>query len=113
MAAIETAYTFPLVADADGVIFIAGSRIPLETVIHYIHYHKLGATPEEIAEDFPSLRLVDVYSVITYYLSHVDEVDQYIAQSDREAEHVRVELGEIAQSPVRGRPIERSRAHRL
>jgi hypothetical protein len=66
-----------------------------------VHYHRAGATPEEIAEDFPSLRLVDVYSVITYYLSRVDEVDQNIAQSDREAEHVRAELGEIAQSPVR------------
>jgi uncharacterized protein (DUF433 family) len=104
MASIETAYTFPLVADADGVIFIAGSRIPLETVVHY---YRAGATPEEIAEDFPSLRLVDVYSVITYYLSHVDEVDQYIAQSDREAQHVRAELGEIAQSPVRGRLLAR------
>jgi hypothetical protein len=72
-----------------------------------LHYYRAGATPEEIAEDFPSLRLVDVYSVITYYVSHVDEVDQYIAQSDREAEHVRAELGEIAQSPVRGRLLAR------
>jgi uncharacterized protein (DUF433 family) len=104
MAAIETAYTFPLVADADGVIFIAGTRIPLETVIHY---HKLGATPEEIAQDFPSLRLVDVYSVITYYLSHLEEVETYMAESDREAEQVRAELGEIAQSPVRERLLAR------
>jgi uncharacterized protein (DUF433 family) len=104
MAAIETAYTFPLLADADGVIFIAGSRIPLETVVHY---YKAGATPEEIAEDFPSLRLVDVYSVITHYLSHVDEVEQYMAQSDGEAAHVRAELGEIAQSPVRERLLAR------
>ena len=104
MVAIETTYTFPLGANADGVIFIAGTRIPLETVIHY---HKLGAAPEEIVEDFPSLRLVDVYSVITYYLSHVDAVEQYMAQSETEAERVRAELGDIAQGPVRERLLAR------
>ena len=75
-----------------------------------VHHYRAGATPEEIAQDFPSLRLADVYSVITYYLSHVDEVETYMAESDREAERVRAELGEIAQSPVRGRLLARKPA---
>lgn len=56
----------PLVRDKDGVLRVAGSRIPIDTVIHA---YEAGATPEEICLDFPTLRLDDVYSILTYYLT--------------------------------------------
>ncbi|MEO0869309.1 MAG: DUF433 domain-containing protein, partial [Cyanobacteria bacterium J06642_11] len=37
-----------------------------------------GATAEEIVEQYPSLQLADVYSVISYYLRRKTEVDAYL-----------------------------------
>src|ERR1700731_3614255 len=64
----------PLSTAADGVIRIAGTRVTLDTVIDTF---LTGASPEEIAQDFPVLRLDDIYAVITYYLRHRDEVDPH------------------------------------
>jgi len=53
----------PLQADADGVIRVAGTRVTLETLIAAFSD---GATAEEIVQQYPSLTLADVYSVIGY-----------------------------------------------
>jgi uncharacterized protein DUF433 len=37
-----------------------------------------GATAEEIAQQYPSVALADVYSVITYYLRHQFDVYAYL-----------------------------------
>jgi uncharacterized protein (DUF433 family) len=63
-AAVEP---IPLSTDADGVIRIAGTRVTLDTVIDTF---MTGSSPEEIAQDFPVLRLDDLYAVVTYYLRH-------------------------------------------
>lgn len=47
-----------------------------------------GATAEEIAQQYPSVALVDVYSVITYYLRHKPDVEAYL--KERKALAVRV-----------------------
>ena len=51
--------------------------------------YKQGDTPEQIAEDFDTLKLEEIYAVITYYLSHRAEVDSYIQQVHEEAERWR------------------------
>jgi uncharacterized protein (DUF433 family) len=53
----------PLVADEDGVIRVVGTRVQLETVVVGFD---AGATAEEIAQQYTSLDLPDVYSVISY-----------------------------------------------
>ena len=60
--------------------------MPLETVVEVFNS---GATAEEIAQDFPVLRLDDVYAVITYYLRHRDEVETYLQTRRAQAEEVR------------------------
>ncbi|MDP9121227.1 MAG: DUF433 domain-containing protein [Acidobacteriota bacterium] len=60
----------PLSTTADGSIRIAGSRVTLDTVIDAF---LTGASPEEIAQDFPVLQLDDIYAVLTYYLRHCDD----------------------------------------
>jgi uncharacterized protein (DUF433 family) len=47
----------PLVADDDGVIRVAGTRVQLETVVIAFD---AGATAEEIAQQYTSLDLADV-----------------------------------------------------
>jgi uncharacterized protein (DUF433 family) len=67
MLSAATVEPIPLSTDANGVIRVAGTRVTLETVVGAF---ETGATPEEIAQDFPVLRLDDIYAVVTYYLRH-------------------------------------------
>jgi uncharacterized protein (DUF433 family) len=55
----------PIHTDADGVVRVAGTRVPLETIVDAF---ETGATAEEIAQQYPTVPLVDVYSVITLSL---------------------------------------------
>ncbi len=51
----------PLTVDDDGVIRVGRTHVTLDTVITAFLD---GATAEEIAQQYPSLDLADVYSVI-------------------------------------------------
>ncbi|HEX3127413.1 MAG TPA: DUF433 domain-containing protein [Thermoanaerobaculia bacterium] len=79
----------PLSTDADGAIRIAGTRITLTTVIDTF---MTGASPEEIAQDFPVLRLDDIYAVITYYLRRREEVDAYLRERRARADAMRRQI---------------------
>jgi uncharacterized protein (DUF433 family) len=79
----------PIHTDADGVVRVAGTRVTLDTIIGAF---ETGATAEEIAQQYASVPLVDVYSVITYYLRHKAEVDVYLSERKMQAERVREEV---------------------
>jgi hypothetical protein len=68
----------------------------LDTVVAAFHD---GATAEEIAEQYPSLQLSDVYAVIGYYLRCRAEVDEYLATRESRADEVRQE-NEAKFSPI-------------
>jgi uncharacterized protein (DUF433 family) len=72
--AAEVVDTIPLCKDAHGVYRVSGSRVTLDLVVRAFNR---GATPEEIAQDFPSLQLPDIYQVIGYYLKHGSELADY------------------------------------
>jgi uncharacterized protein (DUF433 family) len=71
MAMIDT---IPLAKDAGGVYRAGESRVTLDLVVRAFHR---GATAEEIVQDYPSLRLSDVYQVIGYFLRHEAEFKDY------------------------------------
>jgi len=73
----------------DGGYWIGSTRVSLDSVV----YRWLeGLSPETIAECFPALSLEQVYGAIAYYLSHRDEVDQYLKEADTEYEAFRQRL---------------------
>jgi uncharacterized protein (DUF433 family) len=76
----------PLSTDRDGVIRIGGTRVTLDTVVAAFGS---GSTPEEIVQQYPSLRLADVYSVIGYFLHHREEIEEYLERRRGEATEVR------------------------
>ena len=78
----------PIQADADGVIRVASTRVPLDTLVAAFD---AGATAEEIVQQYPAVALADVYSVIAYYLRHHDDIRAYLAARAQEANHVREE----------------------
>jgi uncharacterized protein (DUF433 family) len=81
-----TSRPVPLTVNADGNVLISGTRVPLYAVILAFQQ---GQTAEQIAEDFPSLHLADIYAVISYYLHHKAEVDAYMQSYEKEAAEIR------------------------
>jgi uncharacterized protein (DUF433 family) len=64
-------------------IRIKGTRIDIDFVIELYHAKK---TPEQIAERFHTLELVQVYAAVTYYLQNKDAMDAYLARRAKIAE---------------------------
>lgn len=83
-----TAEPVPLATDADGVVRIGSSRVTLDTLVAAF---REGMTPEGILEQYPSLRLDEVYSVVGYALKHLEEVEAYLRDRRNLAEEVRRE----------------------
>lgn len=86
MIPLTSTEILPLETDADGVVRVGNTRVTLDTVI--VAFTD-GATAEEIAQQYPSLRLADIYSVIGYYLRHRAEVDAYLQLRVQQAEQAR------------------------
>jgi uncharacterized protein (DUF433 family) len=76
----------PLREDAAGALRVGDTRVLLELVIRAFQD---GATPEAIVQRYSTLALADVYAVITYYLRHRGEVEEYLVQREQKAEEVR------------------------
>ncbi len=53
---------------------------------------KLGATAEQIVQSFPSLSLGEVYSSIAYYLTHRQEIEEYLKEQETAADAVQEQL---------------------
>ena len=78
----------PLQTTADGALRIGVTRVTLDTVVEAFLD---GATAEEIVQQYPSLQLEDVYSVLGYYLRRRAEVDSYLEKRQQFAATVRQE----------------------
>ncbi len=83
------ANTPPFRWDEAGGIRIGQSRVTLDSLL--ATYHS-GSTPEEIAVQYPVLRLEDIYSTIAYYLNHRQEIDSYLEQRSQQAQQMRQQL---------------------
>ena len=79
----------PLRVDEHGVVRFAGSRVTLAVVVGAFLD---GTTPEEIARNFDTLKLADIYAVLAYYLQHREEVDAYLEEEQRQADEIRAEF---------------------
>jgi uncharacterized protein (DUF433 family) len=86
MPLVLEAEPVPLAVDADGVYRVAGTRVMLDTIVAA---YQEGATPEEIADQYPSLQLGHIYAVIGYYLRHHEDVDAYLCDRAKLAIAVR------------------------
>ena len=86
MTLVVTAEPVPLKTDTDGVVRVGKTRVTLDTVIKTFQN---GATAEEIVYRYPSLKLADVYTTISFYLNHPQEVETYLQQRYNEAQSIR------------------------
>jgi uncharacterized protein (DUF433 family) len=81
--------TIPLWEDPPGVFRVGNSRVLLELVLDAF---KRGQSPEAIVRSYRTLRLADVYAVISRYLANPVSFDEYLRRCDEEAEAVRRKL---------------------
>lgn len=79
----------PLVEDANGVMRVAGTRVPLEVIVTAF---ECGATPEAIVVSHPTLNLAEVYAVIAYVLQNRALVEGYMAAREAQARTLREEI---------------------
>ena len=70
----------------NGRLRVGQTPVLLDLVIYAF---RLGSTPENITEQYPSLSLDDVYLALGYYLRHRDEVDAYLQEQETEADAFR------------------------
>lgn len=78
----------PLSVSEGGIAYINGTRVTLDTLVAA---YEQGASPEEIVSRYTTLKLADVYAIITYYLRHREEVDDFLSRRKAEAEGIRTE----------------------
>jgi uncharacterized protein (DUF433 family) len=76
----------PLREDPPGVFRVGESRVLLELVLHAF---KAGQTPESIVQSYDTLRLADVYAVVSRYLADPAPFEEYLAHCDERAEETR------------------------
>ncbi len=97
--------SLPLALSKDGVARVGGTRVTLDTVVRAF---SRGATAEEIAQQYPSISLSDVYATISYYLQNQEEVDKYLGQRRKQAQAVKRENQKrFDQSGIREKLLDR------
>jgi uncharacterized protein (DUF433 family) len=72
----------PIRQESDGTLRVGRTRVLLELVINAFED---GATPETIVQQYSTLQLSDVYSVIAHYLNHREELAEYVHLREQRA----------------------------
>jgi uncharacterized protein (DUF433 family) len=85
MPTSDTIETIPMTTGADGVIRVSGTRVTLDSIL--LAFNE-GATPEEIARQYPTVPLADIYHLIGYSLRHTAEMEEYLRRRLRESQDV-------------------------
>jgi uncharacterized protein (DUF433 family) len=61
-----------------GEPIIKGTRTPVRAIVETL---RMGVAPEEIPKGLPHLTLAQVFSALTYYSDHQDEINNYIERN--------------------------------
>jgi uncharacterized protein (DUF433 family) len=70
----------------DGAYYVRGSRVSLDSIITGF---RDGHSPETIRDNFPTLKLEQIYGAVTFYLSHQAEMDAYVDAGRKSFEEAR------------------------
>ena len=76
----------PLHLDKSGTVRVIGSCVTLDTIVSYFEQ---GESPEDIVDGFPTLKLADVYAIVSYYLKNKNAVRAYLREREKKAKVTR------------------------
>lgn len=85
----------PLREEPVGTYRIGSSRVTLDVMMSA---YKCGSSPEEIVEDFDTLKLTDVYLVIAYYHQNKEAVEAYLKAGEERAAELRKHFESLPQN---------------
>jgi uncharacterized protein (DUF433 family) len=71
------------VEERNGGYYVKGTRVSLDSLVYSF---KDGESPETIRQNFPSLKLEQVYGAIAFYLAHEAEIDANIREGEEQLE---------------------------
>jgi uncharacterized protein (DUF433 family) len=89
---MTTALDGHIQVDDRSVARIAGSRIKVMHLVMEVMAN--GYTPEQLHEQFPHLRIAQIYAALTYYHDHKDEVDRQVEESIQLVDRLRAQAEE-------------------
>ena len=78
--------------DESGAARVKGTRIRVSLIVTEFHAH--GRTPAQIAEDYTTLAIADVYAALAYYEDNRAVIDAERAEEKRICEEARREQAE-------------------
>ncbi len=76
------------VIDRHGILFVEGTRIPIDTVLYA---YDSGSAAAEIVYRYPKLKLSAVYAIIAYYLNNRETLNDYLRRREAERAEIRTE----------------------
>lgn len=91
--------------DESGTVRVGATRVTLATLVAAF---QSGATPEQMAQDYPTLKLADIYSAVGYYLNHRQQIDDYLGRQEQGADDFRRNNPKLYAQGVRDRLVARS-----
>jgi uncharacterized protein (DUF433 family) len=84
--------------------YVVGNRVSLDSIVYAFLD---GYSPESIVDSFPAVTLEEVHGALAFYLANRPEIDEYLAEGEREFEKMR--LASRAKNPALYRKIEEAR----
>jgi uncharacterized protein (DUF433 family) len=83
---------------------IAGHRVRVQDVA--IWHEKLGMSPDEIVDRYPTITLADVHAALAYYWDHRAEIERAIAEERALDDEIRRRTSSLVQEKLRQRERE-------
>jgi uncharacterized protein (DUF433 family) len=84
--------TSEYIEERNGGYYVAGTRISLDSVVYSFHR---GNSPIGIQQEFPLLKLPQIYGAIAFYLDHQQEIDHHLDEKERQIDASSVSLTEV------------------
>lgn len=88
----------------NGGYYVAGTRVSLDSIVYDF---LSGSSAEAIQQAFSTVSLEEVYGAITFYLANRSEVEEYLAQGEKEYEKLCLEARE--KNPLLYQKLEEAR----
>ncbi len=87
------------------IAYMRGTRVPIDSVFCAFNQ---GHTPEEIVQQFPTLKLGEVYEIVGMYIKHRDEFDDYLEARQKQKEEIQEQnVKKFNQTEIRERILAR------
>jgi uncharacterized protein (DUF433 family) len=96
--------TSEYIEERNGGYYVSGTRISLDSVVYSFNR---GNSPEAIQEEYPLLKLPQIYGAIAFYLEHQQAVDCYLDEKELEIDASSIPMREA--NPELWARLERAR----